>query len=177
MSFTKSFRHTAFSTSVLDALCKMLEALFDAQIKIVQFCQKHTSFPFPTSDWVAQLFKNKMFVPFTPMEVLSITLWKWPCSLMPFICVVFHKKCFLCLFKQCFYFPIMIGTHLSLPSLSTQTVALLSSVWHFALCGRTGLSVLAFCLGVVVPYNLHILFTLPFSIPYLTNISQVHLWL
>lgn len=46
----------------------MLEVLFDAQIKIVQFCEKNTSFPFPTSDRVAQLFKNKMFVPFTPME-------------------------------------------------------------------------------------------------------------
>jgi hypothetical protein len=62
MSFPKSIKHTAFSTWVQDALCTMLKALFDAQIKIVQFCRKQATFTFPTSDWVAQLFKNNMFV-------------------------------------------------------------------------------------------------------------------
>ena len=46
----------------------MLKALFDAEIKIVQFCRKQTTLTFLTSDWVAQLFKNNMFVPFTPTE-------------------------------------------------------------------------------------------------------------
>jgi len=68
MSFPKSIKHTAFSSRVLDALCTMFKALIDARIKIVEFYRKHTTFTFPTSDWVAQLFKNNMFVPFTRME-------------------------------------------------------------------------------------------------------------
>jgi accessory gene regulator protein AgrB len=56
----------------------------------------------------------------------------------------------------------MIDTHLSL----------LSSILNFALFGRTGLSVLAFCLGAVVPYNLHSHFILPLGVPHFTNILQ-----
>jgi hypothetical protein len=46
VSFPKSIKHI----SVISAVCKMLEAFFDAQIKIIQFCGKHTTYTFPTSD-------------------------------------------------------------------------------------------------------------------------------
>lgn len=62
-----SIKHTAFSTLVQDTISTMLKSLFDAQIKIIKFCRKHTTFTFPAGDWVKHLLKNNMFVPFTPM--------------------------------------------------------------------------------------------------------------
>jgi len=72
----------------------MLKALIDAQIKIVQFCRKHTTFTFPTSDWVAQLFKNNIFVPFTGMEALSVLKYSVKVSLFSdatYLCSISHE--------------------------------------------------------------------------------------
>jgi hypothetical protein len=107
----------------------MLKALFDAEIKIVQFCRKHTTFTFPTSDWVAQLFKTNMFVSFTPLEASSALKYSVKVSMFvdaSYLCSISHTV-LLCLFKQ--FFPLISQKkHLSLPSLSTHVVALLSSI-------------------------------------------------
>jgi len=71
----------------------MLKALIDAQIKIVQFCRKHTTFTFPTSDWVAQLFINNMFVPFTCMEASSALKYSVKVSMFSdasYLCSISH---------------------------------------------------------------------------------------
>jgi hypothetical protein len=76
----------------------MPKALFDAQIKIVKFCRKHTTFTFPTSDWVAQLFKNNMFVPFTPMEASGALKYSVKVPMFvdaSYLCSVSHKVFFM----------------------------------------------------------------------------------
>lgn len=154
MSFPKSIKHTAFSTWVQDALCTMLKALFGAQIKVVPFCRKHTTFHSLQVTWCHNCSKTICLYlsHLWGHQVLLNTLWKCPWSLMPLICVVFHTKCFLCLLN--IFSTDFPTTHLSLPSLSTHTVAMLSSIWHFALFGSTGLPVSMFFLGAIILFTL-----------------------